>query len=144
VPFSDELFQLLYDQDRRMLGVYLHASLWEKVQARIVPILNQALEELDPAPPTAPVEPMADWDMLAQYWDFGYALTPDVACSNCGNSTDNWQEDSPRKFYLKAANLGGLVNFECQNCKARVIKRHFKKNVDVECRPFVEKEKGGS
>ncbi|WP_459934098.1 hypothetical protein [Fundidesulfovibrio butyratiphilus] len=144
MPFSNDPLQPLYDQDRRMLGVFLHVSLWEKVQSKIAPFLNQALEELNPTPPAPPVEPLADWDMLNQYWDFSYPLTPDVTCSNCGAMTNNWQEDSPRKFYLKAANLGGLVNFECQSCKARIIKRHFKKHVDVECRPFVEKQKGGS
>ena len=36
-----------------------------------------------------------------------------MACETCGASTEDWQADEPRKFTLAAANMGGLLAFEC-------------------------------
>lgn len=130
-------FQPLYDADRQLIGVWLSPELWLKAERALTPAIDQALAELEPAPP--PPEPMADWENLAQCWDFKYPMPFDVACENCGNTTPDWREDEPRKFRLRSANLGGLANFQCQKCQARIIKKHFKDHVDVQCRPFVTK-----
>nr|WP_279343236.1 hypothetical protein [Fundidesulfovibrio terrae] len=122
-----------------MLGVFLSPELWAKAQAEISPAIDKALEELDPSTVKIPPEPMKDWELLAQYWDFQYELPVDVSCEHCGSSTQDWQKDEPRKFRLRTATLGGLANFECQKCRSRIIKKHFKNKVDVECRPYVEK-----
>ncbi|MFW6177785.1 MAG: hypothetical protein ACOC43_05400, partial [Desulfohalobiaceae bacterium] len=77
-------------------------------------------------------EPLQDWELLLQHWDFKYPVSKEVSCEICGNQTQDWQKDSPRKFLLKAASLGGLVSFECLNCQARIIKKHFKDYVQVQ------------
>jgi hypothetical protein len=107
------------------------------VEADVLPYLHAAQEKLDK--PQTRAEPLRDWDLLAANWDFRYPLDLHVHCSQCGNSTLNWQKDEPRKFRLKAASLGGLVAFECCSCKARVTKRHFKDGVKTEAIPWQEK-----
>lgn len=139
MPVFKEHFQPLYDQDKKLVGVWLSPELWAKAEALVSPALDKALAELSPKQEPILPEPMKDWEMLAQYWDFQYPMPSDVHCDLCGNATEDWRKDEPRKFLLRSANLGGLVNFQCQACRARVIKKHFKKHVDVECRPFVEK-----
>jgi DNA-directed RNA polymerase subunit RPC12/RpoP len=81
---------------------------------------------------------MDDWELLKKYWDFQYAVDTDVFCENCGNTTENWEQDHPRKFYLKAASLGGLVTFQCAQCSARILKKHFKDSIKVELLPFLK------
>jgi len=103
-------------------------------------VIDQLLEELEPGKQAEPPEPLKDLELLAQYWDFPYPMPKDVHCTLCNAHTDDWQADEPRKFRLKSATLGGLVNFQCQGCQARILKKHFKKHVDVECRPFIEKK----
>ena len=132
-------FQPLYDQDRNLVGIWLSPELWAKGQATLSPAIDKALELLEPTAKPAPREPLKDWELLAQYWDFQYDMPYDVQCRHCGSATENWQKDEPRKFRLRSANLGGLVNFECASCRSRIIKKHFKNKVDVECRPYVEK-----
>lgn len=139
MPVTKVHFQPVYDQDKNLLGVFLSPELWAKAQSAISPAIDKALEELDPSTVKIPPEPMKDWELLAQYWDFQYDLPVDVSCEHCGNSTQDWQKDEPRKFRLRTATLGGLANFECQKCRSRIIKKHFKNKVDVECRPYVEK-----
>ena len=136
---ADSHFQPLFDAEKKLVGVMLSPTLWAKIEADVSPIIDRALDALNPGQRPEPPEPVRDWESLAAMWDFPYPLTKDVACKNCGNTSDDWQNDEPRKFRLRAANMGGLVNFECLSCKARVIKRHFKKHVDVECRPFINK-----
>lgn len=133
-------FQPLFDEHRNLLGVLLSPDLWKKGEARLSPVIDALLNELEPGREAVQPEPIKDWELLAQYWDFQYPLPTDVQCSLCGAQTDNWQADEPRKFRLKSANIGGLVNFQCQGCQARIIKKHFKKHVDVDCRPFSEKK----
>uniref|UniRef100_A0A7C3WCG2 Uncharacterized protein n=1 Tax=Fundidesulfovibrio putealis TaxID=270496 RepID=A0A7C3WCG2_9BACT len=135
----DKHFQPLYDQDKNLLGIWLSPEMWTKCQSILSPAIDKALAKLDPKSQEPAPEPMKDWQALIDYWDLPYPLPMDVHCDNCGNATQNWQEDEPRLFRLRTANIGGLANFECQKCRARVIKKHFKKHVDVECRPFVEK-----
>jgi len=139
VPVTLEHFQPLYDQNKNLVGVWLSPELWAKVGDAISPAIDKALEQLSPQPEKLLPEPIKDWEMLGQYWDFEYPLPTDVRCEHCGNETKDWLHDDPRKFRLRSANLGGLVNFQCQSCKARIIKKHFKKHVDVECRPYVDK-----
>lgn len=131
--------QPLYDAQGKLLGVWLSPALWDMTKASLSPILDRALDRLDPQRLAPAPEPLKDWETLKQYWDFSYPLPVDVSCPNCGNATSDWQADEPRKFRLRSATLAGLVNFECQSCRARIIKKHFKRHVDVECRPYVEK-----
>ncbi len=139
MPGFPDHFQPLYDQKGTLLGVWLSPELWKAAQSTLSPAIDKALEALSPQEKAPPPEPMKDWDLLAQYWDFQYPMPMDVRCELCNNQTGNWMADEPRKFRLKAANIGGLVSFECQSCRARIIKKHFKKHVDVETRPFIEK-----
>jgi hypothetical protein len=83
---------------------------------------------------------MDDWNRLMDFWDFAYEVDMDVTCELCGNSTQDWLADDPRKFRLKAANIGGLTCFECLSCKARVTKQHFKDKISCSCTPFCEKK----
>lgn len=133
-------FQPLYDEQRNLLGVLLSPALWKKGENQLSPVLDKLLAELEPRAEAQQTEPLKDWELLAQYWDFQYPMPKDVHCTLCDTRTDDWQADEPRKFRLKSATLGGLVNFQCQGCRARIIKKHFKKNVDVECRPFIDKK----
>jgi hypothetical protein len=139
VPVSKVHFQPVYDQDKNLLGIFLSPELWVKAQKIISLAIDKALEELDPLSVKLPPEPIKDWEVLAQYWDYQYPLPMDVTCEHCGSSTQDWQKDEPRKFRLRSATLGGLANFECQACRSRIIKKHFKHKVDVTCQPFVEK-----
>ncbi len=137
-PFE---FMELFDVKGNLFSVQISADLWTKVKVQVEPLLYEALgTKPDSIPPVDDKpEPMNDFALLLEYWDFAYPPTYDVACELCGASTDDWRADEPRKFILKAANIGGLVNFQCQNCNARVIKRYFKKHASTECRPFIEK-----
>ena len=131
-------FQPLYDADRRLFGVFLSPELWAKISKSMNPLIDKALTELEPNLGPEP-EPLHDWDTLAQCWDFKYPMPHDISCECCGNATPDWRQDEPRKFRLKSANIGGLANFLCTQCQARIIKKHFKDHVAVECRPFVNK-----
>lgn len=139
MPVSANHFQPIYDQDKNLLGIFLSPELWLKVRKHVSTTIDRALEELSPESVKEVPEPIKDWELLAQYWDAQYPMPSDVACEHCGSSTQDWQKDDPRKFRLRSASIGGLVNFECTNCRSRILKKHFKKNVVVECRPFIEK-----
>lgn len=124
-------FKEIFDANGNCLGAILGPEAWalarEHVLARFAP---------SPAPEALPVEPLEDWRALVEYWDFKYAVDLDVSCTVCGNVTDNWELDQPRKFWLTAANMGGLVTFRCLGCQAKIMKRHFKDVIKVEVRPF--------
>lgn len=119
----------LFDKDGNLIGALLTAELW----AEIKPSLKNYLPKQEPEEKP---EPISDWKMLTDFWDFPYPVDTDVKCDLCGNQTDNWQEDEPRKFRLSVANLGGLVSFKCCNCKSRISKRHFKDEITSETTPF--------
>lgn len=144
MPETKPYFVELHDDKGALLGAFVSAAVWERAKDSLLPIINATLSQIDPTTGQPaeerplPPEPMADINLLLEYWDFTYPFTYDVACECCGAATEDWRKDEPRKFRLMAANLGGLVNFQCQTCKARVIKRHFKKHVSSECRPFVQ------
>uniref|UniRef100_I2PX86 Uncharacterized protein n=1 Tax=Desulfovibrio sp. U5L TaxID=596152 RepID=I2PX86_9BACT len=142
MPTISSHFLELFDAKGAPRGVRLSPELWAKVKDRLLPTLQNALYELDPAcraEPEERPEPMAEWETLLNYWDFTYPPDYDVACEHCGQSTGDWTRDEPRKFRLRTANLGGLVTFQCRSCKSLVLKKHFKKHLTVECKPFVEK-----
>jgi len=121
----------LFDEQGNLLGVFLAAELWKKVEPVLAPYLPSAVPAAAPVLP----EPLTDWATLQEFWDFSYPVDTDVQCPECGNETSDWQRDDPRKFRLVACNLGGLVRFECQGCKARIMKRHFKDKITVEVKP---------
>ncbi len=123
----------LYDSNGKLRGVFISPELWSKVEKAV-------LAEAEGSRP-APVqpEPLRDWEELKTFWDFPYPADTDVTCGQCGASTKDWAADEPRLFRLKACNLGGLVTFECQSCRARVTKRHFKDKIQTETKPYVDR-----
>jgi hypothetical protein len=135
-----EHFLPLYDKDGNLYAIMLSAELWAKVEGTVRPVIDEALGVSQASKEAELPEPLADWEMLKSFWDFKYPVVTDVACSVCGSATADWTADEPRVFRLKAANLGGLVSFECRTCKARVIKRHFRDHVDVQVQPYQEKK----
>ena len=122
----------LYDKHGTLLGVQLSPEAWAVARAAVEAHFAPAQPE-----PDIP-ERLADWEMLKSYWDFPYPVDTDVHCDACGNHTEDFQADEPRKFRLTAANLGGLVTYACLNCRSKIIKRHFKKEITSETRPFQE------
>lgn len=139
VPDFKEHFQPLYDQKRNLIGIWISPDLWQKGEDILSPAVDKALALLSPATEPEQPEPLKDLELLKQYWDYSYPLPTDVRCETCGAQTNDWQTDEPRKFRLRSATLGGLLNFECVQCRSRIIKKHFKKHVDVETRPYVAK-----
>lgn len=123
----------LYDKDGNLIGVLVTAQLWSQIKPQIQNLLPQQ------APAERP-EPVGDWEMLKEYWDFPYPVDTDVQCELCGNQTDNWETDEPRKFRLMSCNLGGLVSFKCNQCQARITKKHFKDEIKVESKPYIEEK----
>lgn len=123
-------FQELFDAQGNPVGALLGPAAWglvrEIVLARFAPAED----------PAAFIEPIQDWRDLVQYWDFKYPVDRDVSCSLCGNASQDWEQDEPRRFQLTAANLGGLVTFRCLGCQAKIMKRHFKDGIKVEVRAF--------
>jgi len=139
--------QGFYNEQGDLLGVYISAKLWQKISADIDSILERALKEINQDDTKEKdgldsiKEPVEDWENFLKFWDFRYPVEKKAVCQHCGNQTEDWQMDSPRKFVLTAANLGGLVSFFCTKCKARIIKRHFKDKIVYETIPFVERKK---
>ena len=125
--------QTLYSGSGERVGVYIPADLWAEVEAEVIPVLQVGYERLHGRQET--FEPLQDWDLLVAHWDFPYPVDMGVSCGQCGSSTENWKEDTPRTFRLKAASLGGLVVFECLACHSRVSKRHFKDGIKSETSP---------
>ena len=133
---KEQQVQDLYDARGVFLGLWISPELWNLVSAKVTPILEEAIRNQEQAAKDCrSQEPLADWELLVQHWDFKYPVDKDVYCQTCNNKTDDWQKDEPRKFVLKAANLGGLVSFQCQQCQARISKKHFKDKIQVETEP---------
>lgn len=129
-------FLTMADAKGNQYGVCIRQDIWLQIQREVVPRIEQIIAPTLPEKP----EPVADWEMLKEYWDFDYPPDQMVVCDECGEKTEDWAADDPRKFKLKAATLAGLVNFECQKCKARIVKRHFKDKYKFECKPFVQEK----
>ncbi len=123
-----------FDVSGKRLGVFIPSSLWDQLDDQLKNSLNNPV--ITPKPVK---EPIADWEMLTSCWDFPYPVDMDVHCQLCGNQTEDWQQDKPRKFLLKAASLGGLVSFECCDCHGRIRKNHFKDVIDVSCTPTIDR-----
>lgn len=119
----------LFDQKGRLIGCLLSAEAWQSARHLFdgATTSNQTEE---------PSEPISDWETLQEYWDFQYPVDMDVQCESCGNTTDDWSKDDPRLFRLTAASLSGLVTFLCTQCKAKIIKRHFKDEILTETHPY--------
>lgn len=132
-----DLLQDLYDAQGSFWGLLISPRLWSEVQTKVVPILEEAMGRLEQSgeEKQSIQEPLQDWELLLKHWDFKYPVSKEVYCEICGNQTQDWQQDSPRKFLLKAASLGGLVGFECLSCGARVTKKHFKDYVQLQAQP---------
>ncbi len=128
---SDHINEL-FDKDGNLIGALLSAEAWKVVKNDVFSKLGLK----DTTLPKVNPEPTKDWETLQEYWDFSYPVDTDVACEHCGNATDDWAVDDPRKFRLTAANLAGLVAFQCQNCQAKIVKKHFKDTILTECTPF--------
>ncbi len=120
----------LYTADGKLYGVMISPELWSELSSVVVKQLTKAGKM---AAQKEKKEPMADWELLQEYWDFKYPPNAEVCCEICGSKTTDWVHDTPRKFKLLAANLGGLARFCCNNCQAVVVKRHFKDCIKTEC-----------
>lgn len=119
----------LYDSKGNLHGVLLSPEIWKKAGKKISEILDQAQDK-----PASGIhqEPIEDWQTFKDYWDFKYPFSPEVTCNACGAKSKNWEEDTPRIFYLKNASLSGLLVFHCKNCGGTVRKKHFKDHVCFE------------
>ncbi len=124
----------LFDKDGNLIVALLTAEAWTEVREQVMGALGVAEAPVEPVI----AEPLADWEILKEYWDFQYPVDVDVACEHCGNTTDDWTADDPRLFRVSSANLAGLVAFKCMKCNAKVTKRHFKDEILTECTPFIE------
>lgn len=129
---SDHINEL-YDKDGNIIGALLSAEAWNHVKKDVLKLCG--LEETAPVVETIK-EPTSDLEMLHEYWDFNYPVDTDVHCELCGNTTEDWAADDPRRFHLTSANLAGLVSFKCVKCQAKVTKKHFKDEIVTECTPY--------
>ncbi len=120
----------LVDAQGHRQGVLIDEALWPHVERHVL----EALNRLCPQQRTIP-EPLTDYELLQKNWDFRYPFSEAVECPTCGATTVNWRQDEPRKFMLRAANLGGLVAYQCVACQSRITRRHFKDKVTVTCTP---------
>lgn len=132
---SDQINEL-YDKDGSLIGALLTAEAWTAVRDQVMTTLGVSETPVVEEKP----EPLADWEMLTQYWDFPYPVDMDVTCEHCGNQTGDWSQDDPRRFRLTSANLAGLVAFQCMQCRAKVVKKHFKDKIATECTPYREEK----
>ena len=131
-PSSKDILYLC-DESGEVFAVQLSMDVWHKVEAHVTKALKA--DSASDGPPLKP-EPIADWNTLTDYWDFKYPVNQQVQCDTCGETTENWLEDEPRKFWLTACNLGGLMAYRCLKCKAKVTKRFFKDKFTFESVPF--------
>lgn len=113
----------LVDHENEMYGVMISAELWDRVDKKIAPILESALEKMYPS--AEHPEPLDAWETFKDYWDFRYPFNAEVKCE-CGAETADWEHDPEHPFRLKNVSLGGLVVFTCKKCHAQVQKKHFK------------------
>ncbi len=132
---SNDIITTLFNERGELYGVFIPAPLWGRIRSGVEAMLPET-KKLQPEIP----EPLEDWENLKGYWDFKYPINFSVACPQCGECTENWEEDDPRRFRLLAANLGGLVRFECLRCRSRITKRHFKNEIQTECCPACRSE----
>ncbi|MBI9078821.1 MAG: hypothetical protein JEY79_03665 [Pseudodesulfovibrio sp.] len=130
---SDHIHEL-FDKDGNPIGALLSAEAWTAVKSQVFAKLGLVDDSVKPEN----AEPTSDWETLKSYWDYPYPIDTDVHCECCGNKTSEWAADEPRLFRLTSANLAGLVSFKCMNCQAKVVKKHFSKEIRTECTPFLD------
>jgi len=128
--------QPLYNERGNLQGVYISANKWHKSKDELEAVLFPDETKNSTAISRTKSEPTKDWELFLSYWDFNYPEEKKVECKNCGSHSEDWTLDSPRKFRLKSANLGGMVSFLCLDCRQRVTKKHFKDHICYECTPF--------
>ncbi len=132
---NDEILYLCNAQGD-VLGVHLPIQIWSKIESKVMPLVQEALgRPQGPTEEPLKPEPTADWQALTEYWDFKYPVNTEVRCDICGNKTEDWTKDEPRKFWLKACNIGGLCRYQCLSCHAAVTKRMFKDKITFEAAP---------
>lgn len=134
----DTQTDLLYlcDAQGEVLAVHVPIEIWKKIESKVMPLVQEALgKPQGPAEEQLPPEPLADWTALTEYWDFKYPVNTEVHCDVCGNRTGDWTKDEPRKFWLRACNIGGLCRYQCLSCKALVTKKLFKDKIVFEATP---------
>jgi hypothetical protein len=129
---KDTAVRYVVDAQGQPQGVFLEQEMWQHVCKHVLSVLDKLFPT-----ETEIAEPLADLQLLEKYWDLRYELPTDVACETCGASSADWKADEPRKFVLRAANMGGLLAFQCVSCKSRITKRHFKDKVTVTCAPHL-------
>lgn len=122
----------IFDAEGNSLGAIIDAEAWPAIK----PVLAREFGLFSDTKQQQRPEPVQDWENLLQYWDFPYPPDYDVHCEQCGERTEDWSKDEPRRFCLSAASLSGLVTFTCANCQARIIKKHFKDEIVSETHPF--------
>lgn len=122
----------LYTKEGTLHGILLSPEIWERAGSRLTPILEQTIEAMYP---TQHEEPMEDWQMFKDYWDFKYPFNAEVECQCCGAKVDDWEHDPEKTFRLKNASLSGLLVFHCNKCNASVRKKHFKDHICYEVTP---------
>ena len=122
---SSEISYIVTDKGE-ILSVVVPYELWQRLEPAAQKLLS------DDTHPLLKPEPIAEFEMLMQYWDFRYPYSPAVSCPACGASTDDWRNDPDHPFWLTSANLGGLLVFHCQHCGASVRQKHFTDHVAVE------------
>lgn len=128
--------QPLYDETGTLQGVFISAHKWQENAPALEKILFSMTSSAPGKTDVIKPEPIKDWETFLSFWDFKYPLEKIVKCDNCGSHTNDWTEDDPKKFTLKAANIGGMVSFQCNCCAYRVTKKHFKDHIKYECSPM--------
>ncbi|MFO7597712.1 MAG: hypothetical protein R6W92_15395 [Desulfocurvibacter africanus] len=137
---KSDIFYLCNAQGE-VLAVQLPIQVWTQIEAKVMPLVQEALgKSAEPEEESLPPEPMADWQTLIDYWDFKYPVNTEVHCDVCASRTEDWTKDEPRKFWLRACNLGGLLRYRCLNCQAMVTKRLYKDKIKFEATPTQEKD----
>lgn len=122
----------LFDKHGELYGVLISPELWKRVERSVTPSLERVLDAMYPVEHP---EPMDDFAMFKDYWDFKYPYAADVHCPHCGISTDDWENDPNHPFLLKNATLSGMLVFTCKACGAAIRKKHFKDVIQFECTP---------
>ena len=118
----------LVDEKGSLKAVQLSATLWNRVESLVAPLLAQK----DVVTTVQQQGPLNDFKTLMEYWDFTYPYSPAVTCPHCGAHTDDWRCEPQKDFILTNANLGGLLVFHCLHCGTTIRHKHFRDHVSYE------------
>lgn len=122
----------LYDKRGDLYGVLISPELWHRVERSVMPEFERVLEAMYP---TETPEPLDDFKVFKDYWDFKYPYVADVHCGHCGVSVEDWEHDPEKTFRLRNATLSGMLVFTCTRCGASIRKKHFKDQIQFEFTP---------